>query len=311
VSRGDAVAARAMITASDGSIHLLRNNEHTWTREESLAHTIPSQVLFVDLPVKEPTIPLNVSSTNLLTAYITRLTTHIAQLRDLPSGLVTFARHFASGKYEEIEPGSYHRDAFGLRKFVVVATETGKVLALDSASSGNIVWARLFSETKVQGMWIVRESGARRGAVLVVGVLLEKEGLYSFVTVNGLDGEVLAVEEVGFDVGEGIVKGFVVPGGVVDTGGEKVVVLVSERGNIKAVPSNLGKEVLSQVSEKLFYSVQESDGIQGYVVASVYQLPLCANDSSPRVNQPGAWRFQPEVNLFHSHLVPQTRKWRQ
>src|SRR5277367_2514890 len=164
VSRGEAVAARAMITASDGSIHLLRNNEHSWSREESLAHTIPSQVLFVDLPVMEPAIPHNVASTNLLSAYITRLTTHIAQLRDFPSGLMTFARHFATGKYEEIEPGSNHRDAFGLRKFVVVATETGKVLALDSASGGNIVWGRLFSETKVRGMWIVRESGARRGA---------------------------------------------------------------------------------------------------------------------------------------------------
>src|SRR5271170_5662815 len=255
-----------MITASDGSIHLLRNNEHSWTREESLAHTIPSQVLFVDLPVKEPTIPLNVSSTNLLTAYLTRLTTHIAQLRDLPSGLVTFARHFATGKYEEIEPGSYHRDAFGLRKFVVVATETGKVLALDSASGGNIVWGRLFSETKVWGMWIVRESGARRGAVPVVAVLLEKEGQYSFVTVNGLDGEVLAVEEVGFDVGEVFVKGFVVPGGVIETGGEKVIVLVSERGNVKTVPSTVGIEALS---EQLFYSVQEANGIQGYVITSV------------------------------------------
>lgn len=266
VPRGDTVAARAMITASDGSIHLLRNNEHSWTREESLAHTIPSQVLFLDLPVKEPKLTLNVSTTNLLSAYITRVATHIAQLKDLPSGLATFARHFATGKYEEIEPGSHYRDAFGLRKYVIVATNKGKLLALDSASGGNIVWGKLFPEMKVKGTWIVRESGARRGAEPVVGVLLEKEGLYTFVTVNGLDGEVLTVEDVGFRAGEEIVKGFVVPGGVVETGGEKVIVLVSERGNVKTVPSTVGIEALS---EQLFYSVQEANGIQGYVITSV------------------------------------------
>jgi len=273
VSRGDTVAARAMITASDGSIHLLRNNEHSWTREESLAHTIPSQVLFLDLPVKEPKLILNVSATNLLSAYINRVTTHIVQLKDLPSGLATFARHFATGKYEEIEPGSHHRDAFGLRKYVIVATNKGKVLALDSATGGNIVWGRLFPETKVKGMWIVRESGARRGADPVVGVLLDKDGVYTFVTVSGLDGEVLGVEEVGFPRGEMIVKEFVVPGGVAETGGQKVIVLVSDKGDVKTVPSTAGG-VFSTLSEKLYYSLQEVNGLQGYVLTSVCLVSL-------------------------------------
>ena len=310
VSRGDTVAARAMITAWDGSIHLLRNNEHTWTREESLAHAIPSQILFVDLPVPEPKLALNVSTTNILTAYLTRLTTHIAQLRDLPSGLVTFARHFAKGKYEEIEPGSHYRDAFGLRKYVVLATETGKVVALDSASGGNIVWGRLFTGSLVKGMWIVRESGARRGAQPVVGVLLEREGLHSFVRVNGLDGELLAVEEVGFKPGEKIVKAFVVPSGLVDVGGEKVILLVSESGNIKTVPS-MGSDILSKVEEKLFYSMQGSDGMQGYVVISVYSLSFVADNSYLMLNRLGVSKSLLEVNLSLSHLEPQARKSRQ
>lgn len=311
VPRGDTVAARAMITASDGSIHLLRNNEHSWTREESLAHTIPSQVLFLDLPVKEPKLTLNVSATNLLSAYITRVATHIAQLKDLPSGLATFARHFATGKYEEIEPGSHHRDAFGLRKYVIVATNKGKLLALDSASGGNIVWGKLFPDMRVKGTWIVRESGARRGAEPVVGVLLEKEGLYTFVTVNGLDGEVLTVEDVGFRAGEEIVKGFVVPGGAVGTGGEKVIVLVSERGSVKTVPSTVGIEVLSTMSDQLFYSVQDLNGIQGYVTTSVCLTYHLTNNSCPTANRPGALTFRAEVNSFHSHHETQTRKSRQ
>src|ERR1700738_855379 len=179
-----------MITAQDGSVHLLRNNEHTWTREESLAHILPQYTLFLDLPVPEPKLRINVSTGTLLAAYVDRVSAHIKQLRNLPSGLATFARHFATGRYEEIELGTTNRDAFGLRKFIIVVTTTGKILALDSANSGNVVWSRFFTNDKVYAMWTLRDSSAIRGHPPLIGFLSQPkgDGDIMFIQANGLDG---------------------------------------------------------------------------------------------------------------------------
>lgn len=257
-----------MITAQDGSIHLLRNQEHSWTREESLSHTIPSHTVFLDLPVPEPEGQLDVSMRSLLTAYLNRVQAHIKQLRDLPSGLRTFARHFATGKYEEIESEGTTRDAFGLRKFIIVATDTGKILALDSANHGNIVWQRLFDVgTQIYGMWIIRESNAMRGQPPLIGVVIVKQGMYYFLQVNGLDGTVVDQKE--FLSGEGIMKAFLTPAGFKDNEGRRFVIYISETGVTGALPVSTDTSALSRLDDKLYYSVQESDAVQGYVFHSV------------------------------------------
>lgn len=268
VFRGDSTsAARTMITSQDGAIHLLRNNEHPWSREESLAHILPHQTVFLDLPVPEPKVHLKVSTGNLLSAYIDRCVTHIKQLQNLPSGLITFARHFATGQYEEIELGSTNRDAFGLRKFIVVATKQGKVFALDSANKGNIVWSALFgSGSNVHGMWILRESNAVRGQPPLIGMIVEEGGVYTFLQMDGLIGKVVDSEEFHVD---GIAKAFTVPG-FVDSEGRRSVVVVTAMGQTKALPSTIDTGSLSaKMSEKLFYSVEESNALQGYTFDSV------------------------------------------
>jgi hypothetical protein len=274
VSRGDSsIAARTMITADDGSIHLLQKNEHIWTREESLAHILPSDTVFLDLPVPEPKSHLNVSTQNLVSAYIDRVTTHIKQLRNLPSGLVTFARHFATGRYEEIEIGSTNRDAFGLRKFIVVATKTGKVLALDSANKGNIVWSRLFDiGAKFHGMWILRESSAVRGKPPIIGMIVENKGIYNFLQIDGLNGKVVEHEEFHYGELDGIVKTFLTPAGIVDSEGRRNVVITT-KGGVRGLPfSPSTSSLLAQMADKLYYSVEESNAVQGYVFDSVSQI---------------------------------------
>ena len=275
VSRGDSsIAARTMIIAEDGSIHLLRNNEHTWTREESLAHILPSQTVFLDLPVPEPKSHLDVSTRNLVSAYVKRVITHIQQLRNLPSALVTFARHFATGRYEEIEIGGTNRDAFGLRKFIVVATKKGKVLALDSANRGNIVWSRLFDvEAKIHGMWILRESSAVRGKPPIIGMIVEKKGTYNFLQIDGLNGKVVEYEEFHYGELDGIVKTFLTPSGIVDSEGRRNVVVITTKRGARGLPFSPGaSSLLAQLGDKLYYSVEESNAMQGYSFDSVGQI---------------------------------------
>jgi len=205
-----------------------------------------------------------------LSAYIDRVVTHIAQLQNLPSGLVTFGRHFATGRYEEIDIGSTNRDAFGLRKFIVVATEAGKIFALDSSNKGNIVWTHFFEiGSKIHGMWILRESSAVRGKPPLIGVVVEKEGIYSFRQMDGLSGKIVESEKFYEDSIDKIVKTFVVPG-IADIDGRRCVVIVTKRGISKALPSTTDVHLVSaKISNKLFYSVQESDALQGYTFDSV------------------------------------------
>lgn len=52
----------------------------------------------------------------------------------------TSSEHLASIQLGE--KVSTHRDRFGMRKFAIVLTTTRKMLALDIADKGRIVWAR-------------------------------------------------------------------------------------------------------------------------------------------------------------------------
>ena len=261
------VAARAMITVEDGSVHLLRNNEHPWTREESLAHMNPKHILFLDLPVSEPKLQLNVSTGDLLSAYVTRLTTHIKQLRNLPSSVANFARHFATGRYEEIEIGSANRDAFGLRKFIITTTDKWTVVALDSANKGNIVWRKLIPKgTQVHGMWVLRESSVVRGQPPLIGMVSSKSGQFKFSQLNGLDGSVLDEFEA---VGE-VVKAFVAPSGFVDKEGRKFVLVILQNGDGLILPNGEDATALvREINDRVYYLVQDANGLQGYVFDAV------------------------------------------
>jgi ER membrane protein complex subunit 1 len=301
-----------MITAQDGSIHLLRNNEHTWTREESLAHVIPAYTVFLDLPLPEPELHLSASSKNVLSAYIDRVTTHIKQLRDLPSGLATFARHFATGRYEEIELESTKRDAFGLRKFIIVPTGTGKLVALDSANRGNVVWSRLFDTgSEIHGMWVLRESSAVQGQPPLIGVIVVRHGIYSFIQINGLNGEIVGEEE--FDVGDSgvIVKAFLAPLTLLDENGLRIVICISDKGDVKGLPSTVETtSLLKDISGNLYYSVPESNALQGFVFDTVYLSLFNSNSSPSKVCRRGGSKFPWIINLFRYRREPQVRKLR-
>jgi len=255
----NSVAARTLIATEDGAIHLLLNNEHVWTREEALSKILPEQTLFLDLPVPEPKVQLNVSAVNVLSAYITRVTTHIQQLRNLPAGLSRFARHFASGRYEEIDIGSVNRDAFGLRKFIISASKTGKLLTLDSANGGNIVWSKYFGRgVDVRGMWVLRESSAVRGQPPLVGVLLAERDGCKFLQIDGLDGSTVQ-EDLWHVDAEEIVTSFAAPLGRLDEHGRRPVIVISRSGPAKVFPSTASLDF-----DNVYYSVELDNGIQGY-----------------------------------------------
>jgi hypothetical protein len=267
VAREDgSVAARSLVSSDDGAVHLLRNGDLDWTREESLANIITEETLFIDLPIMEikSQIPSS-GTTSLLSRYLNRVTTHIKQLRDLPSALITFGRHFATGKYEEIELGSIYRDAFGFRKFIVVASRTGKLFALDAADKGSIIWsAYLGQDVSFKGMWILRESNVVRDKRPLVGVLLSRAGTCQFLQVAALDGAIVEVGDCEVDL-ERMNKVFQVPMGILDDEGRRPIVVVSETGKATILPvSSTVNKIFERLHDKVYYTIQDSNGLQGY-----------------------------------------------
>jgi len=217
-----------------------------------------------------------------VSAYINRVTSHILQLRNLPSTLARFAKHFATGSYEEIELGSKFRDAFGLRKFIIVSTTTGKLLALDSANGGTPVWTKLLPfGSKIEGMGILRQSNAVRGYPPLLGVVVKEGSLYKLLQINGLDGSIRDEAEVFYSTGD-IVKLFPVPSGLLATPsfkevesvlifeGKDPLMYVSDRGYAGLLPGTCHySDVRAQIEEKLYFSVFEENAVQGYVVHTV------------------------------------------
>jgi len=95
---------------------------------------------------------------------------------------------------------------------------------------------------------------------------VEKGGVYTFLQMDGLIGKVVESEEFHVD---DIAKAFTVSG-FVDAEGRRSVVVVTEKGQTKALPSTVDTHSISaKMSEKLFYFVDESKALQGYTFDSV------------------------------------------
>jgi hypothetical protein len=159
--------------------------------------------------------------------------------------------------------GSTNRDAFGLRKFILVVTQQGTLVALDSANKGNIVW-RLKLGGDVLGMWILRESSAVRGQPPLVGVMISSGGSVEMALVNGLDGVEFQRDSTNLE-GSNIAKAFQVPAGLVDGLGRRPVVVIPKKGTAKVLPDSAeATALLAKLGNQMYYSVQEENAVQGY-----------------------------------------------
>jgi ER membrane protein complex subunit 1 len=260
-----------MLICQDSSIHLFQTNTHPWIREESLSSA--HSALFLDLPLPEIKSRTH-SQKDIFSAYVERILLHIRRLKDLPNGLISFGKHFATGKYDDIDFNEVVRDAFGLRKFIIVITNN-KIVAMDSANHGKIIWS-IF----LQGIWIVRESTLKNRPPLI-GVF--GEGKY--LLLNGLNGNVV-YEEI---VKEEFVKMFLGPAGLVDSEGRRIIIGVTKDGIVKGLPSTETTSVLKEIGDTLYYSIREDRAVQGYVLdSSLHGIPT--------------WRFQvPQGSTLLSH----------
>ncbi|PGH19669.1 hypothetical protein AJ80_03824 [Polytolypa hystricis UAMH7299] len=178
---GTTYAVRFAQVLESGDWTLVRNGKTEWTRPESLTDAVAAAWAEVD-GEEELAHELEVEGhASLLGAYIHRLKRHAKDLEYLPSWLQQLPlRILSSVVSKEVTDLT----DFGLKKYIIVATETGRLLALDSAQQGSIVWS--VKATDVEGTkWNVKAINALQG----VATVYVDDG--SFVKVNVASGAVI------------------------------------------------------------------------------------------------------------------------
>ncbi|KAK0476054.1 hypothetical protein IW261DRAFT_1491717 [Armillaria novae-zelandiae] len=218
------VLGRLFLTTTTGTVQLWQQDKLQWTREESLTSVRVAE--FIELPEHVVT-----SSHDLDEQFSERVRRHISDAQNFPRYLLNFARRFATGSYASAsssvaaKDGSLSRDAFGFRQIILVATDFGKLFALDS-SNGNVVWSRILGlgwAAEVGGkhlpvkIFVTRtvSDGESPQAVLITqrranNGLLDTT-LFHFDTLTGLDARSNAQETKvleGTDIPEAMVDAF-------------------------------------------------------------------------------------------------------
>ena len=141
---GTAQAVRIAVFFSNGQWALIRNGELAWTRPEFLAGIVSA--VWGELPEQEALAhELEVEGhQDVLAAYIHRVNRHVRDLQRLPEWLRSLPSRMAAnfvGKPHQATLDDMQHDTFGFHKLVVVATDGGRLAALDAGSGGSIKWS--------------------------------------------------------------------------------------------------------------------------------------------------------------------------
>jgi hypothetical protein len=157
IKAGIATAARSAVLYSNGQWSLIRSGEVAWTRPEFLSKTVSA--VWAGLPEVEALAQeLEVEShQNVVSAYIHRVKRHMRDLEHFPAWAQNLPNRLLGsviGKPKDVTVDDIQQDTFGFHKLVVVATETGRLAALDVGARGKIMWNvnldRFAPDTKLQ-----------------------------------------------------------------------------------------------------------------------------------------------------------------
>ena len=162
-------AVRSALTLASGDVVLTRNGELLWTRSESLSGVVAAAWVEIPKPENLAKVLELESHRNVLAAYVHRVTRHIEDLQYLPRWLQSIPfrvlSSFGLGVASAVQP--LNADPFGFRKLIIVATEKGRVIALDSGSRGQILWSVQAVELAHGKKWKVVDIHIQDGAVWI------------------------------------------------------------------------------------------------------------------------------------------------
>ena len=171
---GSSFSVRSALTLRNGNWVLVRNSDPVWIRPESLAGVVAAA--WAEIPVEEDLAKeLAVEShNNILSAYIHRVKRHVRDLKDFPAWIQNIPSRIIgsfTGDSSGIQDATLRRDSFGFRKVLIVATEKGRVMAIDAGAQGAIFWGIDVADIPLGTKWNVTSIGVEndQATILVDG----------------------------------------------------------------------------------------------------------------------------------------------
>ena len=224
ISRGGSTyAVRSALTFPSGDWELVRNGDPYWVRPEGLAGVVAAA--FVEIPKKVDLAEelASESDRSVLAAYVHRIKRHARDLQDFPAWAQALPPRilgsFLGDRAGTQDQGLRH-DSFGFQKLVIVATEHGRLAALEAGTQGRIVWNIQAVSLKAGEKWKVLSIEAEQTTALLRGQGGE------FLRVQSDTGTIVQYQH------GGLIKSLKTSIPVLDASGEKLLVPVNIDGSL-------------------------------------------------------------------------------
>lgn len=206
---------RILVVTADASMRVYEGSNLKWSREESLAYVEDSE--FIDLPEQklwsqmadETSEDSNQHSP--LERYVHRLQSDLKKIPALPSWFMSRFSGVIEALQRKRESSPLHlaqqslidptnstviyRDNFGLRKLIVSATSTGKIVAQDTQNQGSIVWAKYHPGVHFKQVISVRSATVKMPPLIVVIGENVETGTMLIYRLNALHGTEYVTED--------------------------------------------------------------------------------------------------------------------
>ena len=228
ISRGGSTyAVRSALTLASGDWELIRNGEPHWVRSEGLAGAVAAA--FVEIPKGENLAEeLGAEShRGVIEAYVHRVKRHARDLHHFPSwaqGLPARVLGSFLGDNAGSQDQSLRRDGFGFHKLIIIATEHGRLAALDAGTQGRVIWNVQAVNIKAGEKWRVVSIEAEQNTALVRGQKGE------FLRVQSDTGTIVQYQP------GGLIKSLKTSVPIIDTTGERLLLPVNDDGSIGDIP---------------------------------------------------------------------------
>lgn len=276
VSKGvSKYAVRSALILQSGDWEIVRNGDSVWLRSESLAGAIAA--VFCE-PPKEKGLAEQLaleSHSSLLRAFVHRLKRHVSGIKDLPS-IARSLPGSTSLSLFEFQPSSEtqgpNRDTFGFRKLIIVATEQGRLIGLDTGNLGKVVWNVKIVDVSAGQRWGIVDMEVNNGTASIRG---NRGEFWRVQTSNGM----IMLHE---------------PGGMSDTM-KTAVSLFTDAGDALMVwvknDGSLGPFPVRSLAEGTFVVTRGTHGaVQGWSVTGVTDPVL-------------AWEFLPQPGQTITNVI--------
>lgn len=159
----DSYAVRSAILTGDHDWTMIRNGALSWKRPEGLSGGVAAS--WAEIPEEEAfarSHNLQVEAhSNPLQAYIHRVKRHVNDLQYLPAYVKGLPKQivesFLPQNATSSSDHSLVRDNFGFHKLVILATQRGRLYALDSGDQGRVVWTSKVADLPSDKRWEVKK----------------------------------------------------------------------------------------------------------------------------------------------------------